>query len=71
MGSEMGKMGFNSLKFNTADVVLDGGVGGSAPASSAFMLNCDYIFWRPHRDRDMTPLIDLIGSLRTRMRWSS
>ena len=51
-------MGFASLKFNTADVVLDGGVNGSCPDSSMFFLNCEYIHYRPHKDRDMVPLDD-------------
>ena len=53
---DMAKAGWNSLKFNTADVVLDGGVGGSSPAKSMYFLNCKYLQWRPHRDRDMVPL---------------
>ena len=39
--------GFTSLKFNTADVVLDGGFGGSAPGTHMYFLNCKYIFLRP------------------------
>ena len=54
--AELAKHGFNNLKFNTADVVLDGGVGGDAPSNSMYFLNCDYIHWRPHRERDMVPL---------------
>ena len=53
---DMAKAGWNSLKFNTADVVLDGGVGGSSPDKSMYFLNCKYLQWRPHRDRDMVPL---------------
>lgn len=30
--------------------------GGGAPASSMYFLNSDYIFLRPHKDRNMTPL---------------
>jgi hypothetical protein len=30
--------------------------GSGAPASTMYMLNTDYIFLRPHRDRDMVPL---------------
>jgi hypothetical protein len=30
--------------------------GSGAPTNSLFMLNTDYIFWRPHKDRDMVPL---------------
>lgn len=58
-------IGFPSLKFQTADVCFDGGfqgfsadiygVGGS-PANHMYFLNTDYIFFRPHRDRNMVPL---------------
>jgi len=30
--------------------------GSGAPASTMYMLNTEYIFLRPHRDRDMVPL---------------
>ena len=52
--ARMAQMGFTSIKFISADVVLDGGVGGSAPASTMFFLNTDYIRWRPHSDENMT-----------------
>ena len=39
-----------------ADVVLDGGIGGFCPASTGFMLNTKYLFYRPHAQRDMVPL---------------
>ncbi len=45
--------GFQSLKYMTADVVLDGGFGGAAPANTMYFLNTDYIFYRPSRERDM------------------
>jgi hypothetical protein len=48
--------GFSSVKYMNADVVLDGGVGGNAPANTAFFLNTKYLFWRPHRDRNMVAL---------------
>lgn len=54
--SNMAKSGWNSLRFNTADVVLDGGIGGNCPSHRMYFLNCDYLFWRPHRQRDMVPL---------------
>jgi len=53
---EVGNLGFPTLKFMDADVVLDGGIGGFVPASTLFSLNCDYIFYRPHSDRNMVPL---------------
>lgn len=48
--------GFDSLKYMSADVVLDGGIGGNAPVNTAFFLNTKYLFWRPHRDRNMVAL---------------
>jgi hypothetical protein len=51
-----GNLGFPSLKFMDADVVLDGGIGGSCPAGTAFFLNTDYLCFRPHSARDMVPL---------------
>lgn len=53
---EMAKAGFNSLKFMDADVVFDGGYGGSAPTNHMYFLNTNYIFLRPHKDRNMAPL---------------
>jgi hypothetical protein len=49
-------LGFPTIKFMDADVVLDGGIGGACPAKTAFFLNTKYISWRPHRDRNMVPL---------------
>lgn len=46
--------GFPSVKYMTADVVLDGGFGGSAPTNHMYFLNTDYLFYRPARDRNMT-----------------
>ena len=52
--------GFMSVKYMDADVVLDGGIynpaGGGAPAGTAFFLNCDYLHYRPHSDRNMVSL---------------
>lgn len=57
----MADAGFNSIKFMDADVVLDGGIyngtlGSGAPVGTAFFLNCDYLFYRPHSARNMVPL---------------
>ncbi len=51
-----GNLGFPSIKYMDADYILDGGIGGFCPAGTRFMLNTKYIFWRPHRDRNMVPL---------------
>ncbi len=55
---EMAEAGFESLKYMGADVVLDGGYGGSAPTNSLYMLNTDYIFFRPAAERNFVPLGD-------------
>lgn len=56
MDPKTGQLGFPTLKFMDADVVLDGGIGGFAPGGSGWMLNTDYLFLRPHKDRNMVPL---------------
>lgn len=48
--------GFDNLKFMGADVVFDGGQGGACPANRMYFLNTNYIFLRPHKDRNMVPL---------------
>ena len=53
---ETGNLGFPSIKFMDADVVLDGGIGGFCPANTGFFLNTKYLKWRPHKDRNMVPL---------------
>lgn len=54
--SEMAQAGFESLKYMSADVVFDGGMGGSAPANHMYFLNTDYIYLRPHSKRQYVPL---------------
>lgn len=49
----LGQAGFTNLKYMDADVVLDGGIGGGCPADHMYFLNSDYIFYRPHADRNM------------------
>lgn len=49
----LGQAGFTNLKYMDADVVLDGGVGGNCPADHMYFLNSDYIYYRPHSDRNM------------------
>jgi len=66
--SDVAKSGFMSLKFMNADVVFDGGfqgfssdpipVGGVPSGVNFYFLNTKYIYYRPHRDRNMVPLGD-------------
>jgi hypothetical protein len=56
--TEMAEAGFESLKYMGADVVLDGGFGGSAPTNTMYMLNTDYLFFRPAAERNFVPLGD-------------
>lgn len=51
-------IGFNSLKYKGADVVYDGGIGGGAPANRMYMLNTNYLFFRPHKNRNFVPIGD-------------
>ncbi len=51
---KMGQLGFNSIKFNTADVVFEDSTG--IPASHAYFLNTDYIFLRYAPKRLFKPL---------------
>lgn len=46
--------GFENLRFKGADVIFDGGQGGNCPANHMYFLNTDYIYLRPHKDRDMS-----------------
>jgi hypothetical protein len=57
------RLGFPTVKFMDADVVLDGGIyfassswGSGAPANTMLFLNTKYLKWRPHARRDMVPL---------------
>ena len=53
---EVGDLGFPTIKYMSADVCLDGGIGGYCPAGTAFFLNSDYLFYRPHAKRNMVSL---------------
>jgi hypothetical protein len=49
-------LGFPTIKYMDADVVLDGGIGGFATVNTSYWLNTSYLYFRPHRDRNMVPL---------------
>lgn len=55
-----GAAGFASLKFygggTSADVVLGGGIGSQATANHMWFLNTNYIYFRPHTDRNFAPI---------------
>jgi hypothetical protein len=57
---ESGASGFASLKFygggTSADVVLGGGYGSQETATYMYMLNTNYIFFRPHKERNFVPI---------------
>lgn len=55
-GTETAALGFPTLKYMDADVVLDGGIGGFCPTNTAFFLNTKYLHYRPHAQRNMVPL---------------
>ena len=48
--------GFQNVMFISAPVVLDGGLGGACPTDRMYFLNCKYLHWRPHSDRNMVPI---------------
>lgn len=56
MSSNEGNLGFPSIKYMDADVVLDGGIGGFCPAGTGFMLNTNYMKYRPHAQRNFVSL---------------
>lgn len=56
--AEMAKLGFTTIKYMNADVVLDGGIGGDAPTNHAYFLNTKYLFFRPYRERNFVALGD-------------
>jgi hypothetical protein len=37
-------------------VFCDGGIGGSIPTNRMYFINSDYMFFRPHADRNMVPI---------------
>ena len=54
--TKMADAGFQNVLFMGAPVVLDGGIGGYASATTMYFLNTNYLHYRPHADRDMVPL---------------
>lgn len=54
--ADMAQQGFESLKYQSSDVIFDGGMGGNAPSNHMYFLNTDYIYMRPHSKREYVPL---------------
>lgn len=54
--ADSAKLGFPSIEYMGADVVLDGGIGGFATATDMYFLNTRYLSYRPFAGRDMVPL---------------
>jgi len=57
------RLGFPTVQFMDADVVLDGGLyfpsssyGSGIAVNTAMFLNTKYLKWRPHAKRNMVPL---------------
>lgn len=58
MNKDAADGGFTSLMFNNVPVILDGGVGTNCPTFSTYFLNTNYLFFRPHSDRNFVPIGD-------------
>lgn len=56
----VGELGFPSIRYMTADVVLDGGIYDfsrvGAPTGTMYFLNTNYLHYRPHARRNMVSL---------------
>ncbi len=50
---KLAEAGFTTLKYKGADVIYDGGQGGNCPEDHMYFLNTNYIYLRPHKDRNM------------------
>lgn len=48
--------GFQTLKYMNAPVILDGGYNGGCPSNHWYMLNGDFLFFRPHASRNFVPI---------------
>jgi hypothetical protein len=54
--SKMAEAGFDAIRVGGVDIVHDGGVGGACPSASLFLINTDYMKFRPYKNRNMVPL---------------
>jgi len=51
--AKLADAGFQTVKYRGIDVIYDGGKGGRCPEGHMYFLNTDYIYLRPHKDRNM------------------
>ena len=56
--ADLANLGFVTTKFMNANVVLDGGIGGNCPSEHMYFINTNYLFYRPHRQREFVPIGD-------------
>lgn len=54
--SKLADLGFTTLKYKGANVVMDSGIGGDHTDVTAFFLNTKFLKWRPHAKRNFVPL---------------
>ena len=50
---KMADAGFVNLKYKNVDVIFDGGQGGHCADNKMYFLNTNYIYLRPHKERNM------------------
>ncbi len=53
LNPSLAESGFSTIRFKGADVVFDGGQNGYCPENHMYFLNTDYLYLRPHKDRNM------------------
>jgi hypothetical protein len=55
-GNSTQGIGFTALKYygagKSVDVILDGGKNGQIPTNTMYLINLDYVFYKPHSDRN-------------------
>lgn len=54
--ADSASLGFPAVKYMGADVVLDGGIGGAATASTMYFVNTNYMHWRPDSEVNMSAI---------------
>lgn len=54
--SDRADAGYKTLTYQGIPVVNGGGMNGHCPANHAYVLNLDYLHWRPAEGRNFTPI---------------